>query len=556
MAVSDAATGRPQRRAPFSKVFCVGLDGATFDVIDPMIQQGRLPTLGKLLAQGVRGELASTVPPLSAPAWVTFMTGSNPGRHGIFHFRTMNEGKLGEGLVGTWMFRGRTIFDLASRAGLKVLAFRVPITYPPWPVNGAMISGFPTPDPRNTYSEPRTVGERMGPLLKLSPMRSMMSDVDAQIENFDYYIERSTKAIVDLIDTDVNLFCYVNSITDWVAHKFWRHSDPGAPDYEAHTVRGTSPLHYFYERTDDSLGTILDKAPHDALLIVISDHGTGPRSTKRFNTNAWLESTGFLSRAGGHRARTFASGALEWAKEKAPKKYWLWQHSPKLVRRGAGALRSYGGAIEWGASRAFTVKLDHHVEGVNVNLAGREPHGCVPRSDYESVRDEILEAARAATDPASGAPVFEGAVRREDLYSGPSAGFAPDVVLILNRDFEFGIAAERQIFTETLPSRLGRSSATHRPEGILAMAGPGVKQGLEVEGASLIDIPATIMWALGLEVPREMDGRVLAEAFDEDLMTANPVRRSATELEDTETGAYTEEEEKQMATHLEDLGYL
>ena len=88
------------------------------------------------------------------------------------------------------------------------------------------------------------------------------------------------------------------------------------------------------------------------------------------------------------------------------------------------------------------------------------------------------------------------------------------------------------------------------------MAGPGVRQGLEIEGASLIDIPATIMWALGLEVPREMDGRVLAETFDESLMAANPVRRSATQLDETEAGAYTEEEEKQMATHLEDLGYL
>ena len=555
MAASEANANKVQR-PPFSKVFCVGLDGATFDVIDPMVQEGRLPTLAKLLAQGVRGNLASTVPPLSAPAWVSFMTGSNPGRHGIFHFRTMHEGKLGEGLVGTWMFRGRTIFDLASRAGLKILAFRVPITYPPWPLNGTMVSGFPTPDPRSTYSEPQEAGKSIGPLLKLSPMRSMMSDVDAQIENFDYYIDQSTKAIVDLIDTDVDLFCYVNSITDWVAHKFWRHSDPQAPDFEPHTVRGTTPLQYFYERTDDSLGTILQKAPDDALVIVISDHGTGPRSIKRFNTNAWLADTGFLKRAGGHRGRTFASGALEWAKEKAPKKYWLWQHSPKLVRRGAGALRSYGGAIEWTASRAYTVKLDHHVEGVNVNLAGREAHGCVPGSDYESVRDQILQAAHAATDPVSGASVFEGAYRREDLYNGPSADFAPDVVFILNRDYEFGIAAEQQVFTETSPSRLGRSSATHRPEGILTMAGPGVRQGLEIDGASLIDIPATIMWALGLEVPREMDGRVLTEAFEENLVTTSPVRRSATQLEENETGAYTEEEEKQMATHLEDLGYL
>src|SRR5918911_5639420 len=155
---------------PFDKVICIGLDGATFDVIDPLVRRGRLPTLSGLLSAGTRAELRSTVPALSAPAWVSFMTGMNPGRHGVFHFRTMTRGALGSDLVGSWMYRGRKIFDEASRGGLRVSAFRVPMTYPPWPVNGVMVSGFPTPDPQTNFTYPETLGPRIGPLLRLTPM--------------------------------------------------------------------------------------------------------------------------------------------------------------------------------------------------------------------------------------------------------------------------------------------------------------------------------------------------------------------------------------------------
>jgi len=544
------------RNRPFSKVVCIGLDGATFDVIDPMVQQGRLPTLAKLMSTGARASLASTVPPLSAPAWVSFMTGANPGRHGIFHFRAMDNGKLGAGLVGSWAFRGATIFDHATRAGLKVVSFRVPMTYPAWPINGVMVSGFPTPDPQRTYSEPPEVGQGIGPLLELTPMRSMVAGLDEQVRNFDSYLDRSTEALVRLMRDEPDLFCYVNSITDWVAHKFWRYSDPDAPGYEARRVRETSPLEYFYERTDESLGALIEAAPDDALVLVLSDHGTGRRSRRRFNTNAWLEETGLLARVPGQRARRAASSALEWAKDVVPKKYWLWQHSPKLVRRSAGALRAYGGAIDWTGARAYGVRVDHHVDGVNVNLAGREPRGSVAPEDYDRVRDEIVSEARRVVDPDSGEPVLRGAHRREDLYEGEHTHLAPDVVLELHPQFEFGVAAERRVFSDVRPARLGRSSATHRPEGILVLAGPGVRQSAELHGARLIDVPATLMWALGLDLPESFDGAVVTQAFEPGLVEAHPVVRGAAGTEHAERGAYSPEEEQRMAAHLQDLGYL
>ena len=558
-------TPRAERR-PFRSVFCVGLDGATFDIIDPLIAKGKLPALQSLLTSGARAPLASTVPPLSAPAWVSFMTGVNPGRHGVFHFRAMEEGTLGAGLVGSWGYRGRTIFDYASRAGLEVTSFRVPMTYPPWPLNGVMVSGFPTPNPRGNYSMPEEVGEGIGPLVKLSPVRAVTANLEAQIENIDYYLNRSTEALLDLISKrDSDLFCYVNSATDWIAHKFWRYSDPTAPGYEPWDAEGGTLLESFYEKTDASLGRLLEAAPADSLVIVLSDHGTGPRTENRFNTNAWLEGLGLWVRSQrrGVSKTDLKAGALQWVKQVVPGKTslkpWLWEKFPALrpvLRSSAQGLRDYGGAMDCARSKTYRMTLHDHVEGVNVNLAGREPNGIVDSTEFESIRSEIIAAAHSLTDPATERKVFDGVYKREELYEGEHAHLAPDVILILNPRFEFGQGSGRKgVFSHVPASRLGYSSATHRPDGILAMAGPKVIPG-ELSDIRLIDVPATIMWALGLHVPKEMDGRVLSEAFCSELLEAFPVTEGESATTESEKSAFTPDEEKQMTKHLQELGYL
>ena len=551
----------PQR--PFRKVFCIGLDGATFDVIDPMIEQGRLPTLGRLLAGGARGSLASTVPPLSAPAWVTFMTGENPGRHGIYHFRAMAQGALGSGLMGSWAYRGRTIFDHASRAGLKVTAFRVPMTYPPWPINGVMVAGFPTPDSRTTYASPPEIAEQVGPLMQLSPVKSMVASPEVQAEDYDYYLARSTEALVELAkDREADFFCYVNSLTDWIAHKFWRFDDPKAPGFDPEAPQN-GLLRKFYEKTDASLGALLEEAPSDALVVVMSDHGTGPRTQRRFNTNAWLTSVGMMTPAR-VRGKLFLSMVVSRVKKAVPNKtsmkQWLWEQAPPLrgmLRKSAGGLSSYGRGMDCSRSKAYRMSFHDQVEGVNINLMGREPEGIVPPADYERERDNLIRAARAAVDPDTGKGVFQEVFKREELYEGDHADSAPDVILVLKPVFEFGLGSGNQIFSTVSASRLMRSSATHRPEGILGIAGPEVVPG-ELQDARLMDVPATLLWALGLPIPPNVDGRVLTEAFNPELVAQWPIRLGEGEtLPPAPAGAaYTSEEEQQLAAHLEDLGYI
>lgn len=558
-----AAAPSPAAR-PFRRVMCIGLDGATFDVIDPLVERGRLPHLSKLLSGGVRAHLASTVPPLSAPAWVSFMTGFNPGRHGVFHFRAMERGALGAGLVGSWAYRGRTIFDHACRAGLSVLAFRVPMTYPAWPVNGVMVSGFPTPDPRVTYSEPPEIGERIGPLTKLSPGAALVASVEAQVDNFDYHEKRAADAVLGLLtEHDPDLVCYVDSVTDWMAHKFWRYSDPAAPGYEPRATPDGTLVEHFYEQADASLGDILGASGEDTLTIVLSDHGMGRRSTRRFNTNAWLADLGLLVRPSGGGARAVVPALLERLRGRLPNKtalkQWVWKRVPSLhsvLQRSAGALPNYGGPIDWTRTSAYRVGVHDLVEGINVNLEGREPHGCVPQTDYEPLRNRIIAEARALVDPSTGAKVIASAHRREELYTGEYAHLAPDVVLVTDPEVEFGPGTATRIFSTVAPSRMRRSGANHRTHGILLMSGAGVRERVELRDACLLDVPATILWALGLEVPLEMDGRVLTEAFEDGLVARHPVRRGTASSNEASQGVYTPEEAKKLEAHLQDLGYL
>ncbi len=224
-------------------------------------------------------------------------------------------------------------------------------------------------------------------------------------------------------------------------------------------------------------------------------------------------------------------------KDVVPKKHWLWRHAPSILRRRVAAVRSEKAAVDWSRAQAYPVKLDHHVEGVNVNrdLVGDR---------YESVRAAVIAAATAA-------PAITSARRREDIYTGPHADIAPDVILELDPAFEFGPG------TTAPENRLKRSSATHRPDGILVLAGPGVRDGVDLEHASLLDVPATLMWALGLDVPGVMDGRVVTEAFSPEFLAAHPVQIGGDTVDEAGAAAvYTADEEAGMAAHLEELGYL
>ncbi len=211
------------------RVFVIGLDGATFDVIEPFAAAGRLPALAGLLAASVHGPLRSTVPPMTYPGWSSLMTGQNPGKHGIYGFSERRPGSYEIRFVNARHRRSPTIWRLLSEAGRRVSVVGLPAMYPPEPVNGIVISGFDALAADETAMYPpalyqelrRAVGDYvLAPdIVRLidedrvdEALEVMLRSIRVQADAAEYLLKR------DRWDVFMLVFCQ----TDKAAHHFWR----------------------------------------------------------------------------------------------------------------------------------------------------------------------------------------------------------------------------------------------------------------------------------------------------------------------------------------------
>ena len=151
---------KPDKKATIPVVI-VGLDSASFDVIDPWLEAGELPNLQKLIAEGVSGKLRSTIHPMSGPAWASFMTGKNPGKHGIFDWTRHVDGGYEASLVNSMSLCGRTLWQIASEAGFTTGVVNVPVTYPPQAVDGYLVSGLLTPSSKSDFVFPPHLADEL-----------------------------------------------------------------------------------------------------------------------------------------------------------------------------------------------------------------------------------------------------------------------------------------------------------------------------------------------------------------------------------------------------------
>ncbi|MCA9926247.1 MAG: alkaline phosphatase family protein, partial [Anaerolineales bacterium] len=150
-----------------NKVLLIGLDGATFDVIRPLAEAGRLPHLNRLLHEGAWGTLNSTIPPISPTAWTTITTGKNPGQHGVYDFRKFAQVGVSDIDYQRLKNKHKRIWDLLGEAGLRSIVIDVPFTFPPTPLNGVMLTGYGTPrTPDTIFTYPSDLIERVPQALR------------------------------------------------------------------------------------------------------------------------------------------------------------------------------------------------------------------------------------------------------------------------------------------------------------------------------------------------------------------------------------------------------
>jgi predicted AlkP superfamily phosphohydrolase/phosphomutase len=573
------------------KVLIIGLDGGTFDLIKPWVNEGRLPVLAGLLKSGSHGYLRSTIPPMTFPAWNAFMTGKNPGKHGVFDFTEREDNSYGIKFTNALNRRTKTIWQILSDSGKTVATIGVPVTYPPEELNGVVISGFDAPGfnpasvnpPEMYYRIKKNVGEYI-----ISPDISKYIDrnqIDKAIETIIFTLRQRTKVaefIMKLKSWDCFMIVFMES--DVVSHHFWEYHDRSSPYHiPLKNSRFHNPILSVYEELDHAIGKLLSIAPEDTVTMIVSDHGFGGTGDKIIYLNSWLKSKGFLAfKNKNENDNLFSSLSRNTALSKlrdlgtriipANIRKKLLYNKIGVVKRVESFLRF--SHIDWGQTYAYSEETPYYPT-IWINLKGREPEGIVDPENFDKLRDEIIEKLLQWKDEEDNNPLIKNVFKRETIYHGDYVHKAPDLIIdwnlnkkgysYLSRPSHI-LNGERAIakldITKDKSSKFlfGRSGS-HREFGICIVTGKMVKPENTISNPEITDIAPTVLYLLGIPIPKDIDGNVLTSLFDAEYLKRFPIMSAGGETGSI-SGAkhgdkyYTKDEEEKIKERLKGMGYL
>lgn len=549
----------------------IGLDGATFDLIQPWIDDGLMPTLARLQASGAWGELRTVAPPITAPAWTSFQTGMNPGRHGVFEFFYRAPGTYILTPVNSQRCGAKTLWDLMSVADRHVTVVNVPMTYPPHPIKGEMVTGLFTPRGENLWDVDFTHPTGLRKWLQENYDQYLVhptevyarGQVGRLLQQLSFELDYRTKVMLDLVEThEPDFAMVVYNGTDKIGHALWHCLDPEHPFHDAAEAAKYGPaVQRYFQSVDRMLAKLLDATDEETYVMLMSDHGMGP--INRFvYLNNWLLQEGFLclqsnlvTKVKGQALRLGLTPInvydllvkLGIARVRTRVDF---QPREKLLARFFLSLSN----ADWTRTRAYS---QGNIGQIYLNVRGREPMGIVERGrEYEAVRDEIIDRLRQVRDPQTDQPVMAEVYRREELYDGPFFDEAPDI-LVLPQNLEYQAAGTSAFMHNRVFGLPRGNSGGHRMKGVWLLKGPGVRANSRLEGVGIEDLAPTLLHLSGLSVPVDMDGKVLHSAFEDEYVASHPERREGSAWTGRRAeGAYSEADEKEIYERLAGLGYL
>ena len=453
------------------KILIIGLDCAA-----PELLLGEeLPNIRTLMAAGAYGRLESVIPPITVPAWQCMSTSRDPGSLGVYGFRNrVDHSYDGMQTADARWFKSVTMWDQIAMQGGRSVIVGVPPSYPPRRVNGISVGCFLTPDPRTSvYTHPESVGERI---------RSLVGDYPVDVKGFR--TENKDKLHADILDMTRkhfevirhfmveeawDYFHFVEIGLDRIHHGFWKHHDPNHVRHDAGSPH-RNVIRDYYRLLDHEIGTILELLDEDTLVMVVSDHGARPLEGG-FCVNEWLVREGYL-----------------------------------VLRTRPTAVTPFDELdIDWSRTRAWST--GGYYARIFLNVKGREPEGVIEAEDYERERTELAERLAVTTDP-EGKPLGTRVFRPEEIYARVE-GIAPDLIV------HFGDLAWRAVggvgydTVHVQENDTGPDDCNHAQHGAFVLAGPGVPELGELQGARLLDVAPTLLEHGGWDVPAGMQGRVL-----------------------------------------------
>ena len=538
------------------KLVIIGLDGGTYNVINPLTQRGKLPFLGKFLTEGVYGNLVSTYPPVTAPAWTSFMTGKNPGNHGVFDFQKIEYNSSEKSLTYSTDCKSATLWEYLSDAGFKHILVNIPMTYPPRKINGICIAGFPVPENLN-YVHPPDMYHQIKEKGYITDWTEYYKNnkLKSKISILKEVEKKRLSIFSDLLrENPWDIAMIVVSGTDHIGHLEWQ--------------KGNRKLvEEHYEFIDNFLSELESRGSFgDASLMVMSDHGF-LQTDYLFYINNWLKSEGYLY-YNLDLEKTYDKFKSERRKAVYGNKGWLSRLFGKsgLTRDKLIYIGKKTGLIRierylphfltkifpirdvvpvWERTRAYMIS--DISKGINVNLKGREKYGIVSEEEFDAVRNEIISKLKSIKDE-NGNNIFQFVDKKENVYKGRFIEQAPDIILMPSN--QFNIKPDRgnnKICDKIVGAR-------HDIEGIFMFRGVEIKKGYRYD-LSIEGLAPTILHFMGIGCPKDIDGRVASEIFTDGSESA---KRPVTSIEVLKTDYDQDfiQEEESVSNKLKALGYL
>jgi len=530
----------------------IGIDGATFSILDPLMDEGVMPFLKEFIASGARAELCSVIPPLTPPAWTSLMTGRSPGQHGVFdffckeaadshHIRFMTSRDVG----------CETIWAMVDRYGRRATVLNFPLTFPPPRINGNVVPGGWMPWRQLRLGcHPAGLYDKLKALPGFNP-RELAMDMaheekvleGCKQDEYEGWIalhirrERQWFNVLRYLmqEDPAELTAILFDGVDKLQHLCWRFLDPACVEEfkSPWEQRVRAQCLEYFRQLDGLLAKIVHLAGPEATVVMASDHGFGPQ-VRTFFVNAWLEQQGYLAWADGKGPRASDTEVL-----------------------GVGQLARHVYLLDWERTRAYAAMPSSN--GIHIVRAFPPLQGGLGEVDaeYESFRNRLIEELCALKDPLSGEAVVSRVWKREDAFAGPYLELAPDLTLELQDGGLVSILA-----SDTVVSRRSEPSGTHRPEGIFVAQGLGIRQGVRLPALSILDVAPLVLYSLGLPVPDDLEGRLPTEVLEPAALQVRPVEtvsppKPAVEPSHMPVGPVLDEEaEAEILRRLRALGYI
>ncbi|MEI6232321.1 MAG: alkaline phosphatase family protein [Planctomycetota bacterium] len=533
---------------PYDQVRVLALDSVCWDVLLPLVEDGTMPILGAFLKSASYGILESTIPPHSATAWTTWLTGKEPGLHGVLDFVRFDPGTHRFRFHDSSVQRDSSILSILSQAGISAGSIFLPRNYPPYPLkNGYMVSGFETPNVDSQFTNPPDLRDE---ILQLAPELLFQFEEGWEKDTgddaaFERNIGRAIYSVdvLELLATHLQKtrptrfqVAYLQT-TDIVFHKAWKWCDAASKQTRENPMR-RALIQTFFRRIDDSIARVLELNSGDnprTLRLICSDHGHGSSDGRVFVNNL-LREWGYLKPLGGFDKfrRRLTSFSFK-----------------KLERKQSNKEM----ALDWSQTKAYMAHVGIH-GFVYLNKKGREPHGIVTRDEFDTVRNALIEKFRAVKIPGTDLPVFQDVWKGEDIYARKEELNLPDIVLGATNGYFPRNKLSRSFTVRATPNTI---CGVHRPDGVYAFSGPGIRPSNgEAPRASIADICPTLLAAMGLPIPADVTGKAMQHIFETkpNLHIAANAAHIATAQPVVEQPVYTSEEQQAVEKRLADLGYL